>query len=434
MEHLLHYAWKHRILPLYPLCTTEGQSIEVIDPGQPNRNSGPDFFNAKLKVDGVLWAGNIEIHQRSSDWYQHHHDTNPAYDSVILHLASEIDIEVCRSNGERIPQMRFVCPEYLLHNYQELLSAEGYPPCTPVLGKLAGLQLHSWLNTLQLERLEQKNSQVQLHLQQCAQNWEDAFFLTLARNFGFGVNGDVFERWARSLPFRAVDKHRDSLMQIEAIFFGQAGLLDVQPEDDYTRKLCTEYRYLQHKFQFQPSPHCNWNFLRMRPNNFPHIRIAQLACLYHRSQGLFSKVMETATFKELQLLFRGGTSDYWRTHYRFGMSSASIPKTLSNNSINLLIINTVTSYLYAYGKHKKNDALCLRAQQLLEQLPPEENHIIRMWKAAGVIPQHAADSQALIQLKKNYCDAKKCLYCRIGYHFLRAKKPLREKENSSAEK
>ena len=216
MEQLLHYAWKHKILPLHPLQTTTGQQVEVIDPGLQNANAGPDFFNAKLKVDGILWAGNIEIHRCSSDWYRHHHDTNPAYDSVILHLATEIDTEIRRTNGELIPQMQFSCPDSLIQNYQQLLSTDRYPACFETISRLPKLQLHSWLNTLQIERFEQKTNQVFTHLAQSGQHWEDAFFITLARNFGFGVNGDAFERWARSLPLRAIDKHRDSLLQIEA--------------------------------------------------------------------------------------------------------------------------------------------------------------------------------------------------------------------------
>ena len=308
----------------------------------------------------------------------------------------------------------------LIQNYQQLLSTDRYPACFETISRLPKLQLHSWLNTLQIERFEQKTNQVFTHLAQSDQHWEDAFFITLARNFGFGVNGDAFERWARSLPLRAIDKHRDNLLQIEAFFFGQAGLLDIEATDEYTRQLQQEYRYLQHKFQLPQAPAVNWNYLRMRPNNFPHIRIAQLACLYHRSQGLFSQIMETDSLKQLCNLLKGGTSDYWRTHYHFGIASESRPKTLTSKSINLLIINTVVSYLYAYGKHKKNDGLCLRAGKFLEELPAEDNYIIRMWQNCGITPQHAADSQALIQLKKNYCDVKKCLYCRIGFCFLKS--------------
>lgn len=253
------------------------------------------------------------------------------------------------------------------------------------------------------------------------QDWEYAFFITLARNFGFGVNSDTFELWAKSVPLAAVNKHRDNLFQIEAFFFGQAGLLQELPVDAYTENMIKEYNYLKQKFGLQPSSDCRWRFLRLRPGNFPHIRIAQLACLYHRSQGLFSQLMEAESVNELRNLLKGGTSEYWLTHYTFGIPSPSHPKTISQSSTDLLIINTVIPFLYAYGKHKSNDALCLRATKLLEELKPENNYIIRMWKECGLEASHAGDSQALIQLKKNYCDLKKCLYCRIGYEYFKKK-------------
>jgi hypothetical protein len=284
--------------------------VEVIDPGLQNANAGPDFFNAKLKVGGILWAGNIEIHRCSSDWYRHHHDTNPAYDSVILHLATEIDTEIRRTNGELIPQMQFSCPDSLIRNYQQLLSTDRYPACFRIIPQLPPFLLHSWLSTLQVERFENKTQQIEKYLHEYNQDWEYAFFITLARNFGFGVNSDTFELWAKSVPLAAVNKHRDNLFQIEAFFFGQAGLLQELPVDAYTENMIKEYNYLKQKFGLQPSSDCRWRFLRLRPGNFPHIRIAQLACLYHRSQGLFSQLMEAESVNELRNLLKGGTSEY----------------------------------------------------------------------------------------------------------------------------
>ena len=226
MEHLLHYVWKHKLFPLNALQTTTGSPIEVIDPGLHNRNAGPDFFNAKLKINGTLWVGNIEIHTLSSDWYRHNHDKDKAYDSVILHVATQIDTDIKRSNGELIPQMQLTCPEHIRNHYQELRQADQYPCCYSVIENLPKLTIHSWLTALQTERLEQKATQIMARLSFCDHHWEDAFFITLSRNFGFGLNGDTFERWAKTLPFRAMDKHRDDLFQIEAFFFGQAGLLE----------------------------------------------------------------------------------------------------------------------------------------------------------------------------------------------------------------
>ena len=419
MEQLLHYVWKHKIFPLKELKTTTGQQVEVIDTGLANTDAGPDFFNAKLKLDGVLWIGNIEIHERSSDWFKHGHHADAGYNSVILHIASEIDTEISRSNGERIPQIQLICPEAVRTNYKELLETDSYPPCYRIIPSLPPFTAHSWMPALQMERFEQKATLLNERLKRCQGNWEDAFFITLARNFGFGLNGDAFETWAHRLPFRAVDKHRNDLFQIEAIFFGQAGILEDSDGDGYYLRLKKEYTYLQHKFGLIPMDASLWRFLRLRPANFPHIRIAQLACLYHRAYGLLSRIMETETLQGVRDILKGGTSEYWLTHYTFGGSSPSRPKTLSNTSLDLLIINTVVTFLYAYGLHKGNRVLCARAGSFLEELKAENNYITRMWEQCGMKASNAADSQALIQLKKEYCDKKKCLYCRIGYEYLK---------------
>ena len=419
MEQLLHYVWKHKIFPLKELKTTTGQQVEVIDTGLANTDAGPDFFNAKLKLDGVLWIGNIEIHERSSDWFKHGHHADAGYNSVILHIASEIDTEISRSNGERIPQIQLICPEAVRTNYKELLETDSYPPCYRIIPSLPPFTAHSWMTALQMERFEQKATLLNERLKRCQGNWEDAFFITLARNFGFGLNGDAFETWAHRLPFRAVDKHRNDLFQIEAIFFGQAGILEDSDGDGYYLRLKKEYTYLQHKFGLIPMDASLWRFLRLRPANFPHIRIAQLACLYHRAYGLLSRIMETETLQGVRDILKGGTSEYWLTHYTFGGSSPSRPKTLSNTSLDLLIINTVVTFLYAYGLHKGNRVLCARAGSFLEELKAEKNYITRMWEQCGMKASNAADSQALIQLKKEYCDKKKCLYCRIGYEYLK---------------
>ena len=421
MEQLLHYVWKHKIFSLKELKTTTGQQVEVIDTGLANTDTGPGFFNAKLKLDGVLWIGNIEIHERSSDWFKHGHHADAGYNSVILHIASEIDMEISRSNGERIPQIQLICPEAVRTNYKELLETASYPPCYRIIPSLSPFTAHSWMSALQMERFEQKATLLNERLKRCQGNWEDAFFITLARNFGFGLNGDAFETWAHQLPFRAVDKHRTALFQIEAIFFGQAGILEDSDGDGYYLRLKKEYTYLQHKFGLIPMDASLWRFLRIRPANFPHIRIAQLACLYHRAYGLLSRIMETETLQGVRDILKGGTSEYWLTHYTFGGSSPSRPKTLSNTSLDLLIINTVVTFLYAYGLHKGNPVLCARAGSFLEELKAENNYITRMWEQCGMKASKAADSQALIQLKKEYCDKKKCLYCRIGYEYLKRK-------------
>ncbi len=419
MEQLLHYTWKHKIFPLKELQTTLGQSVEILDTGLQNTNAGPDFFNAKIKIDGTLWVGNVEIHSSASDWYKHGHHRDTTYDSVILHVAETIDTPILRSNGQAIPQIQLSCPEYLKKNYRELCQTDIYPPCYKLIPDIPPFQAHSWMSSLQSERLEQKTKQVNERLKRCNSNWEDAFFITLARNFGFSLNGEAFERWANQIPLRAVDKHRDNLFQIEAIFFGQAGFLEENLKDDYYEKLQKEYLYLAHKFSLQRMDVSLWRFLRLRPGNFPYIRMAQLAWLYYHSQGLLSQLLEATTIEQAKGILSAGTSEYWETHYRFGEVSPKQSKTLSQASIDLLLINTVCTFLFAYGQHKNNDMLCQRAIQFLETLKPENNYITRMWENCGLKAESAADTQALIQLKKEYCDRKRCLYCRIGYEYLK---------------
>ena len=406
------------------LQTTSGQPVEVIDPGLPNTNAGPDFFNAKLKIDGTLWVGNVEIHTQASDWQSHGHDRDRAYDTVILHVVEESNCDVYRTNGELVPQMVLPCPEAVRRRYDELRQTEIYPPCYSILGSLPKLTVHSWLPALQVERFEQKARAISQRLERCNNHWEDVFFITLARNFGFGLNGDAFEAWANRLPFRAVDKHRDNLLQVEAFFLGQAGLLqeNLPDADEYYLKLQKEFSYLQHKFELPaPMPAEQWRFLRLRPGNFPHVRLAQLANLYHKEQSLFSQVMEAETPEAVKKILTARTSEYWEEHFNFRKSSPRQEKRTGDGALNLIIINTVVPFLYAYGLHKADETLCDRATRFLESLKAENNHITRLWDGAGLPVYTAADSQALIQLQKEYCNKKDCLRCRFGYEYLRHK-------------
>lgn len=424
MELLLHYVWKHKIFLLKELQTVTGEAIEVIDTGLANTNAGPDFFNAKLKINGTLWVGNVEIHSLASDWMKHGHNKDAAYNNVVLHVAETVDCEVFRANGEPVLQLQLSCPEHVSRNYEELHRTEIYPPCYFILPSLPKLTVHSWLSALQVERFEQKARAISMRLERCNNHWEDVFFITLARNFGFGLNGDAFETWATYLPFRAIDKHRDNLFQVEAFFFGQAGLLDEElPEtDDYYRKLQNEFRYLQHKFELTERMTTDrWRFLRLRPGNFPHVRLAQLANLYHKEQSLFSRVMEAETLDAVKEILTTATSPYWEEHFNFKKSSPQQEKHVGEGALNLIVINTVIPFLYAYGLHKANDGLCERATCFLEKLKAENNHVTRLWSGAGLPVSTAADSQALLQLQKEYCDKKDCLRCRFGFEYLRRK-------------
>ena len=422
MEQLLHYVWKHRMWHTAPLTTTDGREVEVIDVGLHNHNAGPDFFNAKVKIDGTLWVGNVEIHDRASDWYHHGHDNDEKYHNVILHVVGTADRDVADNEGRLIPQLVLSVPQQVADNYRELLTADQYPPCYRIIPELKPLTVHAWMSALQTERLEQKTQAIKKRVEECNGDWEAAYFVTLARNYGFGINGDAFETWAKSIPLHNVDHHRDDLFQIEALFLGQAGLLEREGEDDYFLRLQQEYRYLAHKFRMSPIDSHLWNFLRLRPQNFPHIRLSQLAVLYYNRHAGLSALLECETLKQAEEIMKTHVSPYWETHYSFGSGSDKNPKNLSISSIRLLIINTIVPMLFAYGRHVGNERLCDRAFDFLEQLQAENNHITRMWQECGLTIRSAGDSQALIQLKKEYCDRKDCLRCRIGYEYLRVKR------------
>ena len=429
MEQLLHYCWKHKMWPIGGLETTDGREVEVIDPGLHNRNSGPDFFNAKVKVGGMLWVGNVEIHDRASDWYLHGHQLDVHYNNVVLHVVGVSDRDVQTQEGRFVPQVVMTVPQSVSDNYEELLRTDAYPPCYRIIPQLASLTIHSWMAALQTERLEQKTLAIEERVKQVGGSWEDAFFMTLARNYGFGINGDAFEEWARHIPLSAVGKHRDDLFQIEAIFLGQAGLLEKQmiPEryreealrEGYFTKLRNEYQYLAHKFSLQPMDGSRWRFLRLRPQNFPHIRIAQLANLYYERRCGLSALVDCRDTVALAELLQTQVTPYWETHYTFGSESIRNAKRLSSSSILLLMINTCVPMLFAYGRHAMKEELCDRAFDILEQLKAENNHIVRMWQECGLNVKSAGDSQALIQLKREYCDKRECLRCRIGYEYLK---------------
>ena len=431
MEQLLHYVFKHKMFPLRELQTIDGKSVEVIDPGLHNRNAGPDFFNAKVRIGNTMWVGNVEIHDKSSEWYLHGHDKDSNYDNVVLHVAGVIDTDVKTSRGEYLPQMQLDVPQQVKEHYDELLSTDSYPPCYKVIPSLTTLMVHAWMAALQTERLEQKTEAIRHRAELCGGSWEDAYFMTLARNYGFGINGEVFEQWARNIPLQAIAHHRDDLFQIEAIFMGQAGLLELEAVPDYYQqtalnegyfaKLRNEYLYLAHKFSMKPMDYKLWRFLRLRPQNFPHIRISQLANLYYQRKAGLSQLMECETIEQLKTILSSHVTPYWETHYTFGSTSNKNEKHLSYGSINLLMINTAIPMLFAIGRHRGKEVLCDRAFDFLEQLKAENNHIIRMWQQVGLEVKTAGDSQALIQLKKEYCDKKDCLRCRFGYEYLKRK-------------
>ncbi|MBP3823789.1 MAG: DUF2851 family protein [Bacteroidaceae bacterium] len=432
MEQLLHYVWKHRILPLGKLCTTSGQEVEVIDPGLHNHDAGPDFFNAKVRIGGQVWVGNVEIHLRSSDWQRHGHQLDPAYNNVILHVAEVVDAEVVTQDGKQLPQLCLPIPEDVSEHYAELCRTEDYPRCWRIIPSLSRLTVHSWMSALLAERLAERAQRCLDWLKAVDGDWERTLFVALARNFGFGVNGDAFEAWGKALPLHAAAKHRDDLFQLEALFLGSAGLLALEAvpptarqaaaEDSYFLRLQREWTYLKHKFQLpEPMAYKRWRYLRLRPQNFPHLRIVQLANLYFRGTASFAALMKASSREALHTALDAAPSDYWQRHYLFGLESRRSEKHLSPSSRDLIIINTVCPMLFGYGEAHNDPSVQERAVELLEELRPEQNYIIRQWQQCGVEVASAADSQALIQLKRIYCDRKDCLRCRFGFEYLKRK-------------
>jgi len=417
-ESILHYIWQQKLFVAHQLKTTDNETVEVIDVGKYNLDAGPDFFNAKIKIGETLWAGNIEIHTQSTDWNKHKHNIDKAYDSVILHIVKVANKEIYRQNGEKIPQLELVYPEHIESNYFQLLRNKKWIPCENKLHEIPSIHIQSWKNSLLSERLEQKTNSISDKLNVSNQHWEEAFYFTLARNFGFGVNSQAFELLAMSLPLTVLGKHKDNLFQIEALLFGQSGLLIDNELDDYVLKLNDEYEFLRSKYGLIPIDKSQWKLLRLRPDNFPHVRIAQFSALIHTSTKLFSKILENPSIDFLEQIFKCEPSEYWQTHYVFGNISVQKSKKLGRGSIYGIIINTIAPFLFSYALKKNNQELKDKAICLLEQVPPENNSIVRGWNELGLKSETAFDSQALLQLKNQYCDEKKCLRCRIGHKVL----------------
>lgn len=427
MERLLHYVWKYKLYRTTSLVTTDGSLIQVIDPGLQNTNAGPDFFNAKIKIDGTLWAGGVEIHEKASDWFVHHHQKDKAYDAVILHVVGLADTAVNRTNGEPIPQLVLPVPQDVARNIDWLLYRETSVPCLHYIRYIDSMHISSWLEALLSERLERKTQDICNLLDQYENDWNEVFYITLTRSFGFGINNDAFERLAKSLPFRYIRKQRGSHSQIEALLFGQAGMLSEEGADPYYRLLQREYLFLKHKFGLTPLDLSAFKNLRIRPLNFPYLKVAQLASLWVRYDSLFSVILEAGSPGQIKQYFRISPSGYWNTHYHFRTVSPEKEKPIGECSLNILLINTVVPVLFTYGLRGKRPEYCDRAIRLLESIPPEKNTIVSFFSKAGIQVAHAGDSQALIQLKREYCEKKKCLYCRIGFRFLKQQGVLPEK-------
>lgn len=420
MEQLLHHIWKYSLYDKGALYTTSGIPFEVIDTGIYNTNAGPDFFNAKIKYGATVWAGNVEIHLSSSDWYQHRHHTDKSYDSVILNVVMKHDSEIYRTNGDRIEQFVMQVPERVFNDYAFLQSHSPQSiPCGFRLHEINELVLDDWKTALALERVLEKSVRVKTLVDRYAGNWEEAFYILLARSFGTGINSDPFERLARSLPLGYLLKHSGSLLQIEALLFGQGGFLeDDTVEHPYYLLLRREYALLRYKFRLTPLPESMWRFARLRPAAFPQVRIAALASLLHAWPRMFSIFIGAGSLKEVKALFDIKLSLFWETHYRFDRPSIEHVKGIGFQTVESILINTLVPILFAYAERTDSIQLEERAVTFLEELMPENNMYVRAWRENGIPVRNAFESQAVLQLQKSYCDRKKCLYCRIGHQLL----------------
>ena len=445
-EELLHYIWKFRLYPHDSLVTTDGEGIEVIDPGMHNLHAGPDFFNAKIRIGDKMWAGDVEIHRSSDEWERHGHHTDKAYNSVILHLSENVNRMIINQRGQQIPQSTLAVPARIRKNADYLIYSNSSLPCRDYLPSLPEVVVRSFLNTLAIERLERKTNDIYTHLKHFKESWDEVFYVLLTRNFGFGLNSDVFERLALSLPFKYIRRHGDNLFQVEALLFGQAGLLEGPGDrrdrgdgetgrsgddgvdaqtgrtrgegEDYFLQLQHEYRFLKRKYSLTPLEGYLFKRMRTRPHSFPEMRIAQLAALLQSSERLFSLVLERERVDDWMSLFFISPSPFWQTHYSFGKQSPESSGQLGSASRQILLINSVAPVLFAYGKRTAVEGYCDKAIHLLESLKPERNVIVSEFREAGVISRNAFDTQALIQLRRAYCDTRKCLFCRIGHTLL----------------
>lgn len=420
-EEFLHYLWKTKKLNPENLVTTEGIPIHVKDYGNYNVNSGPDFFNAKIDIDGTIWAGNVEMHVYASDWIKHGHSTDKAYDNVILHIVYEYDLN---SNADialaKIPtiELKGRIPKIYLERYLSLVQSSDNIPCQRLIKNVDPSKIELWKYALLVDRIYQKANRTAAILFHQNNDWEETLYIMLAKYFGANVNTEPFEMLAQSLPFKILQKNIDNPLAISALIFGQAGMLKAGYEDDYYVQLQEEYRFLQNKYQLTPINPVVWKFSKMRPVNFPTVRLAQFAALIQISNNLFSKIKETSDLSTLRALLKAIPNPYWDNHYRFGKTSPYLDKSISDNFIDLLIINTIAPVIYLYGKMMQEESYIDKVIHWLDGIKAEQNQITKIWKAIGVKIKTAFDAQSLIHLKLNYCDEFKCLNCKIGHEIM----------------
>lgn len=421
-EEFLHYVWQFRSFDGNELQTSDGVPLKILNPGLLNKNAGPDFNQAKLQLGDTIWAGNVEIHLKSSDWLKHQHQHDASYENVILHVVYQHDTDIKRMDGTLLPVLvlQNKIPQDLIAKYENLFLNLNDFPCATHIKRVDTLIIDSFLSRTLLERFEEKSKAITETLTQLSGNWDETFYRFLARNFGFKVNALPFELLAKAIPQQIFAKHKNNPLQIEALIFGTAGLLKDQFSDDYPKKLKQEFDFLQKKYNLKPLDVSLWKFMRMRPQNFPTLRLAQFAALIVKANHLFSKVLEIREIAILKTFFEDlPVNVYWKTHYHFKKEVAHVNTQMGKTSVDNILLNTVALFLFSYGKHTANQSYINRALKLLEHLPAEQNAITQKFVAAGVNIQNAFNSQGILQLKKGYCDVKKCLSCGVGIKILK---------------
>lgn len=419
-EEFLHYLWKFKKFDSLNLKTSNGEEITIVNVGQYLELAGPDFFNAQIVIGDQKWAGNVEIHLKSSDWYVHHHERDAAYENVILHVVWEHDTEIFRQNNSEIPvlELKKYVVKATIANYQSLMTPKSWIFCEKQLKEINEFTLKNWQERLFFERLERKSKPIYDLLEQTNQDWEAVLFCLLAKNFGLNTNGEIFLKIAQSIPFSIIRKESFEVENLEALLLGTAGLLDLEKEDNYFKDLKFRYFYLLHKYQLEKKRVEPVQFFKHRPDNFPTIRLSQLANLYHLHQNLFSKISTLKSAKSMYEIFEVSASNYWQNHYQFDKVSPKKKKKLSKSFIDLLSINTIIPLQFAYakslGKEISEDLI-----QLLNEVAAEKNAIIDKFSSFGIQSKSAFETQSLLQLKNEYCNKSRCLECGIGMELLK---------------
>jgi hypothetical protein len=420
-EDFLHYLWRTKMVPA-SLTLVDGRAVEILDYGVYNLDAGPDFFNGRIRIEDTIWAGNIEMHVASSDWIKHRHQHDKAYDNVILHVVYEMDTEITVLD-HKLPTLvlRGSIPRIYLERYGQMMSSTQVIPCASLIKAVPDAKIEMWKSRLTIERLEKKSQSLTDIIAYTGHNWEETLYIVLARYFGSKVNVEPFERVARSLTLSILLKNVDKSLMIAALLFGQAGMLEANYTDAYYVSLKKEYRFAQAKYDLKPIDSSTWKFGKLRPPNFPTVRLAQFAALMVKVEALFSHIRAAKDSASLKSIFDEVVSDkYWDDHYRFGVESTYQPKRLTPEFIDLLIINAVVPVIFAYGKSIDDEEVSDRAIHLLSSISAESNTIVKSYKSLGVVCSSAAESQALLQLNTYYCKEHRCAQCAIGHEILRS--------------